>query len=101
MVSWEAWGGLIYGATLGMVVAMALWGRSVSRLGPKETMLYVYVEPVSAVMIAAVLLGESLTLLQGLGAALTFVALWIAAAPWTRTSGDIGHPHRRRPRSAS
>lgn len=41
-------------------------------------MLYVYVEPVSAVMIAAVLLGESLTLLQGLGAALTFVALWIA-----------------------
>jgi drug/metabolite transporter (DMT)-like permease len=33
-VSWEAWAGLIYGATVGMVVAMALWGRAIHRLGP-------------------------------------------------------------------
>jgi hypothetical protein len=32
-VSWEAWAGLVYGATLGMVTAMALWGRSIHRLG--------------------------------------------------------------------
>ena len=47
-VSWEAWAGLVYGATLGMVMAMALWGRSIHRLGPKQTMIYLYLEPVSA-----------------------------------------------------
>lgn len=78
-ISWPAWAGLIYGATLGMVVAMTLWGRSVSRLGPRETMVYVYVEPVSAVVIAAVLLGESLSAVQALGAAVTFAAVWIAS----------------------
>jgi len=76
-VSWLAWGGLVYGATLGMVVAMALWGRSVARLGPTETMVYTYLEPVSAVVIAAVLLGESFGRAQLLGAALTFGAVWL------------------------
>lgn len=80
-VSWEAWAGLVYGATAGMVVAMALWGRSVHRLGPKTAMLYAYLEPVSAVVIAAVLLGESLTMLQAAGAVLTFAGLWRAARP--------------------
>jgi drug/metabolite transporter (DMT)-like permease len=80
-VSWEAWAGLVYGSTVGMVVAMTLWGRSVSKLGPKETMTYIYLEPASAVVIAAVLLGESFGLLQGLGAMVIFVALWIASAP--------------------
>lgn len=77
-----------------MVVAMTLWGRSVSRLGPKETMIYVYVEPLSAVVIAALRLGESLSLLQALGAGLTFVALWIASAPRTRAAGvgDVRSP---------
>ncbi len=77
-ISWQAWAGLIYGATLGMVIAMTLWGRSVSRLGPKETMIYVYLEPISAVILAALLLGEPFSLLQGFGAVLTFVALWVA-----------------------
>jgi drug/metabolite transporter (DMT)-like permease len=42
-------------------------------------MIHVYIEPVSAVVIAAVLLGESLTIVQALGAALTFAAVWIAS----------------------
>jgi drug/metabolite transporter (DMT)-like permease len=90
-ISWQAWAGLVYGATLGMVVAMTLWGRSVSRLGPRETMVYVYVEPVSAVVIAALLLGESLTAVQALGAALTFAAVWTAAtrAPSVPDKGAI------------
>jgi drug/metabolite transporter (DMT)-like permease len=84
-ISWPAWAGLLYGATLGMVVAMTLWGRSVSRLGPRQTMIYVYLEPVSAVVIAAMLLGESLSAIQALGAASTFVAVWIASTRATAT----------------
>jgi len=74
-----AWAGLLYGATVGMVMAMALWGKSIHRLGPQQTMLYVYLEPVSAVLIAAVVLGEALHPLQAVGALLTFVGVGLAS----------------------
>jgi drug/metabolite transporter (DMT)-like permease len=78
-VSWEAWAGVIYGATVGMVVAMALWGRSISRLGPRQTMLCAYLEPVSAVVVAALVLGEAFSPQQGLGALLAFAGVWLAS----------------------
>lgn len=78
-VSWQAWAGLIYGATVGMVVAMALWGRSIHRFGPQQTMLYVYLEPVSAVTIAAVVLGEVLRPDQAVGALLAFVGVGLGS----------------------
>ena len=43
--------------------------------------VYVYVEPVSAVAIWAPLPGESFGVRQGLGAVLAFAAVWIASAP--------------------
>jgi drug/metabolite transporter (DMT)-like permease len=79
-VSWEAWAGLIYGATVGMVMAMALWGRSIHRLGPQQTMLYVYLEPVSAVVIAAAVLGEVLRPIQAVGALLTFAGVGLGSS---------------------
>jgi len=78
-VSWEAWAGLVYSATAGMVVAMALWGKAIHRLGPKQTMIYVYLEPISAVVIAAALLGESLSPIQAVGALLAFTGVWLAS----------------------
>jgi drug/metabolite transporter (DMT)-like permease len=78
-VSWQAWAGLVYGATGGMVVAMTLWGRSIHRLGPTQTMVYVYVEPVSAVVIAAALLGETLGPIQAVGALICFAGVWLAS----------------------
>jgi drug/metabolite transporter (DMT)-like permease len=78
-VSWEAWGGLIYSAAAGMVVAMALWGRSMYRLGTRQTMPYAYLEPVSAVIIAAIILGESLSAIQAAGGLLTLVGVWLAS----------------------
>jgi drug/metabolite transporter (DMT)-like permease len=78
-VSWEAWAGLLYGATVGMVMAMVLWGKSIHRLGPQQTMLYVYLEPVSAVLIAAIVLGEALHPLQTAGALLPFVGVGLAS----------------------
>ena len=79
-VSWEAWAGLVYGATVGMVAAMALWGRSIHRLGPKQTMIYIYLEPASAVIIAATVLGEALHPIQAVGALLTFVGVGLASS---------------------
>jgi probable blue pigment (indigoidine) exporter len=42
-------------------------------------MVYVYLEPVSAVVIAAILLGESLSATQAAGALLTFAGVWLAS----------------------
>ncbi|HET7265737.1 MAG TPA: DMT family transporter [bacterium] len=81
VVSWPAWAGLVYGATAGMVLAMALWGRSLYRYGQRQTMVYVYLEPISAVIIAAVVLGETLTLVQAAGALLTFAGVSLASEP--------------------
>ena len=78
-VSWGAWAGYLYSATAGMVVAMALWGRAIHHLGPRQTMLYVYLEPVSAVVVAAVVLGEVFTPMQAVGALLTFIGMWLAS----------------------
>jgi drug/metabolite transporter (DMT)-like permease len=78
-VSWVAWASLGYNATAGMVVAMALWGRSIHTVGPQRTMIYVYLEPVFAMIIAALLLGESLGALQAVGALLTFAGVWLAS----------------------
>ncbi len=63
--AWEtasvrAWTGVAYGGSVGMVAAMALWGRSLGQLGPTETMVYVHLESVLAVVLAAIILGESL-----------------------------------------
>jgi drug/metabolite transporter (DMT)-like permease len=78
-VSWMAWVGLVYTATAGMVVAMALWGRAMQQFGPRHTMLYVYLEPVAALVIAAVALGELFNFVQVGGAFLTLLGVWCAA----------------------
>jgi drug/metabolite transporter (DMT)-like permease len=79
-VSWTAWAGLIYGATGGMVIAMVLWGKAMQRWGATQTMLYVYLEPVSAVVIAAMVLGEALYLIQAVGAVLTLGGVGLASS---------------------
>jgi drug/metabolite transporter (DMT)-like permease len=43
-------------------------------------MIYVYLEPVSAVVIAAALLGEALRPIQAVGALCTFVGITLASS---------------------
>ncbi len=80
-ISFGAWMGLMYGATLGLVVATALWVRSVQRYGTQATMNYGYLEPVAAVVIAAALLGELLQPVQGAGAVLALLGVYLASTP--------------------
>lgn len=74
-----SWAGLLYGAVLGLVLATALWVRSVERWGTQATMNYGYVEPVAAVAIAAVALGETLQPIQAVGALLALVGVHLAS----------------------
>lgn len=76
-LTWRAWAGVLYGAVGGLVLAMALWGRSVARHGAGPTMVYAYLEPVSAVLLAGLILGESLEPAQAAGAALALLGVWL------------------------
>ncbi|HZT07005.1 MAG TPA: EamA family transporter [Chloroflexota bacterium] len=80
-VSVAAWAGTLYGSLLGLVLATILWVRSIHRWGTQPTMTYSYVEPVAAVVIAAIVLGEALHPIQGMGALLALAGVFLASSP--------------------
>lgn len=80
-VSPLSWAGLAYGALLGLGLATVLWVRSIERWGTQRTMNYSYVEPVAAVVMAAIALGEAVHPNQGIGAILALVGVYLASAP--------------------
>lgn len=89
-VSWKAWAGLTYGAAGGLVTAMVLWGRAIHRFGPRETMVYAYLEPASAVALAALLLGEPFRPAQALGGLLTLASVWLTTQARPEPAPEAG-----------
>jgi drug/metabolite transporter (DMT)-like permease len=72
-MKWDAigptgWGALAYATLLSLVVAYLIWNRSVQQVGPSRTVIYMCITPLVGVIGAALLLGEQLRPLQGVGA---------------------------------
>jgi drug/metabolite transporter (DMT)-like permease len=72
-MQWDAigptgWGALAYATLLSLVVAYLIWNRSVQQVGPSRTVIYMCITPLVGVIGAALLLGEQLRPLQGVGA---------------------------------
>jgi len=65
-----SWAGLFYSGLLSIGVAYLLWYRSVGRLGSSRTAIYSNLTPVVALMAGTLWLGERLTMLAVVGAAL-------------------------------
>ena len=70
-----AWGSLVYAALFGMVVGNFLWQRAVQQLGGVRTLVYLYLQPVGAMVLAALFLGERLSLLQAVGGLLALAGV--------------------------
>ncbi len=70
--------GIIFGAILSSFVAYSLWGFAAERITATEIGLYMYLNPIVTVLIAVPLLGENITILFLLGAALAVVGIYIA-----------------------
>lgn len=70
-----AWGGLLYSALLSIGLAYLLWYRGVEKLGGARTAIFSNLTPVVALITGAVWLGERLTPLSLLGAALVIGGL--------------------------
>ncbi|MCC6675180.1 MAG: DMT family transporter [Thermomicrobiales bacterium] len=61
-----AWGGLLY-AAMGTFVGNALWQDAVQQVGPARTLIYLYLQPFLALLIAAIVLGDRMTPVQVIG----------------------------------
>ncbi|HEY7030360.1 MAG TPA: DMT family transporter [Thermomicrobiales bacterium] len=73
--STPAWLSLFYGGAIGMLGGNALWQRAVQEIGPARTLVYLYLEPVAAMILAALVLGERLTVTQGIGGVLALAGV--------------------------
>jgi drug/metabolite transporter, DME family len=85
-------GGLALAAFLGIVptaLAYVLFARGLRRLSAAETSTLTLAEPLTAGMLGAVVLGERLTLLSGLGAALVLGGLLVLAARVPRSASAV------------
>ena len=77
-ISTNAWLGLAFSAVLAIAIGYTLWYTGVSRIGSARTALYDNLVTVFAVASAWILLSESMTAIQIVGAVLVFVSLYVA-----------------------
>lgn len=82
----SSWMYLIALALLGQVVAWLFINRGSARLVPSMTASLLLIQPVLALVLAALILGEKLTLGQALGAGLVVVAVAVANGVWRMSS---------------
>ena len=66
-VGFEAWIAILYASVLSMGVAYIFWYRGLRVLGPTRTAMYGNLQPVIAIFVAWMFLGESPTVWQGVG----------------------------------
>lgn len=64
-----AWWAMAYSAIGALVIAYLIWYRGVRIIGPTRTAMYSNLQPVFAVIVAWIVLGELPTVWQGVGAA--------------------------------
>jgi drug/metabolite transporter (DMT)-like permease len=64
----SAWGALLYSGLLALAVAYLFWYRGVRVLGPTRSAMYSNLQPVVALVVAWIALGEKPTVIQVLGA---------------------------------
>ncbi|MBA3854981.1 MAG: EamA family transporter [Gemmatimonas sp.] len=72
------WGAVAYSGILAMVVAYLVWYHGVRAIGPTRTAMFANLQPLVAVLVAWLMLGEVPTVFQGLGAGAVLGGLYLA-----------------------
>lgn len=97
-----AWAGVAYSSLLAIGLSYLLWYRGVERLGNTRTSVFSNLTPAVALVIAALWLGERLTILSITGATLTIVGVMLvrwdhlpARAAALLTASPEGEPETR------
>ncbi len=69
--------GIVYSGVISIAGAGTIWSFGIKRLGTSRTALYMSLQPIMAAIIAAIFLGELLTLGLFLGTALVLTGMWL------------------------
>lgn len=72
-----AWLSLLYNTVFGMILATILWQKAVHAGGSARTLVYLYLEPVGSIALAALFLGERLDAVQAIGAAIALAGMML------------------------
>ena len=72
-----AWGCLLYASVISMVIAYLFWYRGLRVIGPTRTAVYGNLQPVIAIGVAWIFLGELPTVWQGVGTATILGGLFL------------------------
>jgi len=70
--------GIIYGAIFSSLIAYSVYNWALSKLPAYKTSVFIYIDPIVAILIAVPLLGEKITLPFVIGSVLVFLGILIA-----------------------
>jgi drug/metabolite transporter (DMT)-like permease len=85
-VGLSAWGALFYSAVISMLIAYTIWGWAIERRGLGRTLLYLYLVPIIAGVLAALFLDETFGPLKFAGAGLVLTGVALARRSGTRSA---------------
>ena len=71
------WLGLVYSASLALVFGFVVWYKSVERVGGARTGVYSNLTPVFGVLTAVIFLGDRISVIQIVGAAVIFFGVYL------------------------
>jgi drug/metabolite transporter (DMT)-like permease len=74
-VSLGAWGGVLFSSVIATAMAYVIWSTGVKKSGNTRTAVFTYLTPVLTVVIAAITLGDRLSVLQTVGALVVLAGL--------------------------
>lgn len=87
--------GLAWLSLIGAAATYALWFRGVARLEPGAVSMLGMMSPVTAVLLGWVALGQSLSLVQGVGAAIVLSSVWAGQRVTARRTRTPRHIRKR------
>ncbi|RYY88311.1 MAG: drug/metabolite-transporting permease [Chitinophagaceae bacterium] len=76
-IPWQSWAAITYLVFFGSVVTFAAFIYALQNLPTTQVSLYAYVNPVVAVLLGALLIGEPLTAFIGIGTAVTLYGVYL------------------------
>jgi drug/metabolite transporter (DMT)-like permease len=81
-------GNLLFLGLGASALCFVTWGKAVQLLGVVRTSAYIYTVPVIAIITALLILGEEITVMSGLGAALAIGGLLVSQMKWRRAAAS-------------
>lgn len=77
LIPWSGWGAILYAGLLAIFLCFAIWYASVKTVGSAKTGVYSNLTPVLAIFFAGLVLGERLSAVQAVGAAITLAGVYL------------------------